>query len=75
MLATYIILSELLRKSMLTERELYESVKKIVEGMGGELPRNKFNKLLMTLELRGYLRVEGTKRIVQLVHRDSQQDG
>lgn len=66
-----IILSELMRRGTLTEKELYESVKKIVESMGGEIKRSEFNKLLMTLELRGFIRVEGTKKIVELVQKRS----
>jgi hypothetical protein len=72
-LAPHIILAELLRKGATTERELYESVKKAVESMGGEVSRSEFTKLLMTLELRGYIRVEGTRRIVQLVPKKLEQ--
>jgi hypothetical protein len=71
--APHIILTELLRKGATTERELYESVKKAVESMGGEVSRSEFTKLLMTLELRGYIRVEGTRRIVQLVPKKLEQ--
>jgi len=72
-LTPHIILAELLRKGATTERELYESVKKTVESVGGEVSRSEFTKLLMTLELRGYVRVEGARRIVQLASRRLEQ--
>lgn len=68
-LTPHIVLAELLRKGTTTERELYESVKKIVESMGGEISKSEFTKLLMKLELRGYLRIEGSRRIVQLIRK------
>lgn len=66
------ILAELLKRGTLTERELYESVRKIVESTGGDISRSEFLKMLMTLELRGYIRVEGARRIVQLVRTPSE---
>jgi heme oxygenase len=74
-LTPHVILAELLRKGTTTERELYESVKKIVESMGGEVTKSEFTKLLMTLELRGYLRIEGSRRIVQLAPKKLEQQG
>ncbi len=62
-----LIVAELLRRGALPEKDLYESVRRAVESVGGELTRNEFLKALMTLELRGYVRVEGARRIVQLV--------
>ena len=63
----HLIIAELIRKGAMPEKDLYESVRRIVEGSGGELPRSQFLKLLMTLELRGFIKIEGTRRIVQLV--------
>ncbi|MEM1667376.1 MAG: hypothetical protein QXE91_00970 [Thermofilaceae archaeon] len=68
----HVILVELLKKGTITEKDLYESVRKSVENAGGELPRSEFLKLLMTLELRGYVKVEGTRRVVQLVRTPSE---
>ncbi|MEM1689986.1 MAG: hypothetical protein QXF05_00260 [Thermofilaceae archaeon] len=68
----HVILVELLKKGTITEKDLYESVRKSVENAGGELPRSEFLKLLMTLELRGYIKVEGTRRVVQLVRTPSE---
>lgn len=64
-----ILLSELSRlKGSATDRELYENVKKAVESVGIDISRSDFTKLLMTLELRGYIRVEGIKRDSRMVH-------
>lgn len=64
-----ILLSELSRlKGSATDRELYENVKKATEAVGIEISRNDFMKLLMTLELRGYIRVEGIKKNSRMVH-------
>lgn len=68
----HVILVELLKRGTITEKDLYESVRKSVENAGGELPRSEFLKLLMTLELRGYVKVEGTRRVVQLVRMPSE---
>ncbi|MEM0042396.1 MAG: hypothetical protein QXF46_03035 [Thermofilaceae archaeon] len=68
----HVILVELLKRGTITEKDLYESVRKSVENAGGELPRSEFLKLLMTLELRGYVKVEGTRRVVQLVRTPSE---
>ncbi|MDW8004891.1 MAG: hypothetical protein RMI04_08795 [Thermofilaceae archaeon] len=69
-LLTHIILAELLRRGATTERELYESVKKALEPYGIDISRSEFSKLIMTLELRGYIRVEGARKIVQLISRN-----
>jgi len=64
-----VVLSELARsRGSLLDRELYENVKKVMEAFGVELSRSEFNKILMTLELRGYIRVEGVKRDARIVH-------
>ncbi|MEM0344707.1 MAG: hypothetical protein QXP94_01285 [Thermofilaceae archaeon] len=68
----HVILVELLKRGTITEKDLYESVRKSVENAGGELSRSEFLKLLMTLELRGYVKVEGTRRVVQLVRMPSE---
>ncbi|MEM4018740.1 MAG: hypothetical protein QXG57_00765 [Thermofilaceae archaeon] len=68
----HVILVELLKRGTITEKDLYESVRKSVENAGGELSRSEFLKLLMTLELRGYVKVEGTRRVVQLVRTPSE---
>lgn len=67
----HVILVELLKKGTVTEKDLYESVRRAIENAGGELSRSQFLKLLMTLELRGYIKVEGTRRVVQLVRTPS----
>ncbi len=64
-----ILLSELSRlKGSATDRELYENVKKAAEAVGIEISRSDFTKLLMSLELRGYIRVEGIKKNSRMVH-------
>ena len=64
-----IVISELMRcRGSQLDRELYENVRKVVEAFGIELSRSEFNKILMTLELRGYVRVEAVKRESRIVY-------
>jgi len=65
------IVSELLKRGAVPEKELYESVKRELEGLGLEMSRRDFLKALMMLELRGYIKVEGARRVVQLIRTPS----
>ncbi len=63
------LLTELKRQGgKVRDRELYENVKKLVEQSGGDISRTEFNKLLMMLEVRGYIRVEQIRKNSRMIY-------
>lgn len=50
------------------DKDLYENLKKIVSAMNGEISYSTFNKTLMVLEIRGYVRVESIRRGTRMVY-------
>ena len=66
---TVIIILELKRrKGSARDKDLYEAVKQILSSMSGDISFSQFNKILMTLELRGLIRVEPLKKNVRTVY-------
>lgn len=66
---TVIIILELKRrKGSARDKDLYEAVKQILSSMSGDISFSQFNKMLMTLELRGLIRVEPLKKNVRTVY-------
>ncbi len=66
---TVIIILELKRrKGNARDKDLYEAVKQILSSMSGDISFSQFNKILMTLELRGLIRVEPLKKNVRGVY-------
>ena len=63
------LLTELKRQGgKVRDRELYENVKKLIEQSGGDISRTEFNKLLMMLEVRGYIRVEQIRKNSRMIY-------
>jgi len=63
------VIAELIRaRGTLIDKELYENVRNALNTFDMDISRKDFNKLLMTLELRGYIRVEGIKKEARIVH-------
>ena len=63
------LLTELKRKGgSAKDRELYENVKKLVEYRNGDLSFKEFNKILMLLEVRGFIRVDSIKKNLRMVY-------
>jgi len=63
------IIAELIRaKGTLVDAELYDNVKAAMKAFDAEITWREFNKLLMTLELRGYISVESAKKGYKIVH-------
>lgn len=52
----------------LRDRELYENVKQLLEQEGVDLSRSQFNKLLMVLEVRGFIKVDQIKKNTRMVY-------
>jgi len=52
----------------LRDRELYENVKQLLEHEGSDISRSQFNKFLMVLEIRGFLKVEHIKKNTRMVY-------
>ncbi len=64
-----VILAELKRRGgSARDRELYESVKKIVESMNNDISISQFNRFLMILEIRGFIRVEQIKKNTRMIY-------
>ncbi len=65
----HFILAELIRMNgMARDKDLYESLKKIYEGINKEFSLSIYNKALMKLEIRGFIRVESIKRGSRMVY-------
>ncbi|RLF07387.1 MAG: hypothetical protein DRJ64_03120 [Thermoprotei archaeon] len=63
------ILAELIRlNGMSRDKNLYESLKKIYSSMDRDISLSQYNKALMKLEIRGYIRVESIKRGSRMVY-------
>ncbi|MCC6004785.1 MAG: hypothetical protein LM590_10640 [Thermofilum sp.] len=77
--AVLFILSELKRNNGTSnDRDLFESVNKALKYVGQDISPKEFNKLLLVLETRGFIRVEGSRknmRIVRLVKREANTGG
>jgi len=64
-----LILAELARlKGIARDKELFENVRKLVSSFNEEVSVTQFKKALMTLEIRGYIRVESVKRDTRMVY-------
>jgi len=63
------ILAELIRfNGMARDKDLYESLKKVYYGMNKEFSISMYNKALMKLEIRGFIRVESIKKGSRMVY-------
>lgn len=63
------LLTELKRKGgSAKDKELYENVKKLLEYSDGDISLNEFNKLLMTLEVRGFIKVDHIKKNLRIIY-------
>lgn len=66
--AVLFILSELKRNNgSMNDKELFENVNRDLKYVGMEISFKEFNKLLLVLETRGYIRVEGSKKNLRVV--------
>lgn len=77
--AILFVLSELKRNNgTLNDKDLYENVNKALKYVGQEISPKEFNKLLLILETRGYIRVEGSRknmRIIKLLKKEANTSG
>lgn len=63
------LLTELKRKGgSAKDKELYENVKKLLEHSNGDISFSEFNKLLMILEVRGFIKVDHIKKNLRMVY-------
>ncbi|RLE59242.1 MAG: hypothetical protein DRJ35_06175 [Thermoprotei archaeon] len=63
------LLTELKRKGgTAKDKELYENVKKLLEHSNGDISFSEFNKLLMILEVRGFIKVDHIKKNLRMVY-------
>ncbi len=63
------LLTELKRRGgSARDKELFEYVKKHLEYMGKDISKTEFVKALMTLEVRGFIRVEHIKKNTWMVY-------
>ena len=67
---TILVMSELKRMGgTAKDRDLFENVRKLCEALNGQdLSFSRFNKVLMSLELKGFVRVESIKRGYRMVY-------
>jgi Cdc6-like AAA superfamily ATPase len=77
--AVLFVLSELKRNNgTLNDKDLYENVNKALKYVGQEMSPKEFSKLLLILETRGYIRVEGSRknmRIIKLLKKEANMSG
>ena len=66
---TTIILAELIRvKGVSKDRDLYDSIKKILSSFNNDISYSEFNKALMALEIRGFIRVESIRKGTRMIY-------
>ncbi len=64
-----VIVGELIRlKGTVKDKDLFKHVKDILSAYNGDVSLAQFNKAIMSLELRGIVRVESVKRGVRMIY-------